>query len=60
MAAVMLKMDKYFNPSSINEKSITEIRDLLDKNATKWSSKPIPFSNIKNMDIVTVSNQVPV
>ena len=60
IAAVMLKMDKYFNPSSINGKSINEIRDTLNKSTMKWISKPIPFSNIKNMDIVTATNQVPV
>ena len=51
---------KYFNPSSLKEKSIYEIRLQLHKCTTKWSPKPIPFSNIKNRDIKTASNQVPV
>ncbi len=58
--AVMLKMDKYFNSSSINRKSIPEIRESLDKQSTKWRAKPIAFSNIINMYILTASNQVPI
>ena len=57
---VMSKIGEYFNPISLKDKSIYEIRVSLHKSTTKWSSKPIPFSNIKNMDIKTVSNQVPV
>lgn len=57
---VMSKIDKYFNPISLKGKSISEVRVVLDKDATKWNSKPISFSNIKNIDIKTASNQVPV
>lgn len=56
----MSKIEKYFNPSSLKEKSIYEIRVALHKTSTKWSAKPISFLNIKNMDIKTDSNQVPV
>ena len=57
---VTTKIYKYFNPSSLKEKSIYEIRLALHKSTIIWSPKPIPFSNIKNMDIKTASNQVPV
>ncbi|MBZ9686710.1 alpha/beta hydrolase [Clostridium estertheticum] len=57
---VMSKIEKYFNPSLLKEKSIYEIRIALHKATTKWSPKPISFSNIKNMDIKTDTNQVPV
>lgn len=57
---VMTKIEKYFNPISLKGKSTYEMRAALHKDTTKWSSKPINFSNIKNMDIKTSSNQVPV
>lgn len=60
MIAVMLKSAKLINPSSIKGKSIIEIRNYLDKDASRWSSKPISFSNIKNMTIITNTNKVPV
>lgn len=56
----MSKIENYINPISFKGKSIYEIRAALHKVATIWSSKPIPFSNIKNMDIKTVSSKVPV
>lgn len=57
---VMSKIEIYFNPDTLKEKSIYEIRETLHKATTKWSSIPIAFSNIKNKDIKTASNQVPV
>ncbi|MBU3188266.1 alpha/beta hydrolase [Clostridium bowmanii] len=57
---VMTKIEKYFNPVSLKGKSINEIRVELNKNTTRWSSKPIPFPNIKNMNINTDTNKVPV
>ncbi|HEY8889305.1 MAG TPA: alpha/beta hydrolase [Clostridium sp.] len=57
---VMSKITNYFNPISLKGKSINEIRVILNKNATRWSSKPLPFSNIKNMNINTDTNKVPV
>jgi acetyl esterase len=57
---VMSKIGEYFNHVSLKDKSIYEIRLALHKTTTKWDSKPIPFSNVKNMDIKTASNQVPV
>ena len=55
---VVTKIGDYFSPVSLKGKSIYEIREALHKGTTKWSSKPIPFSNIKNMNIITASNQV--
>lgn len=57
---VVTKINNYFSPTSLKEKSTYEIREALHKSATKWSPKPISFSNIKNLDIKTASNQVPV
>ncbi|MBU3215599.1 alpha/beta hydrolase [Clostridium estertheticum] len=57
---VMSKIEEHFNPISLKGKSIYEMRAALHKSTTIWKSKPIPFSNIKNMDIKTASNQVPV
>lgn len=57
---VMSKIEDYINPISVKGKSIYEIRAALHKSTTIWSSNPIPFSNIKNMDIYTASNKVPV
>ncbi len=57
---IMSKIEERFNPISLKGKSIYEMRAALHKSATIWKSKPIPFSNIKNMDIKTASNQVPV
>lgn len=50
--AVMLNINRYLNPNSLTSKSISEIRTLSDNNEAKLSSnKPIPFSNIKNINI---------
>ncbi|MBW9154827.1 alpha/beta hydrolase [Clostridium estertheticum] len=57
---VMSKIEEHFNPISLKGKSIYEMRVALHKSATILKSKPIHFSNIKNMDIKTASNQVPV
>lgn len=57
---VTYKIGSYFNPISAKEKSIYEIRSTMHNLATRWSSNPIYFTNIKNMDIKTTSNQVPV
>lgn len=57
---VISKIDKYFNPNSLKEKSIYEIRIALHNATTKWNPRSISFSNIKNMDIKTEFNQVPV
>ncbi|MGH4121097.1 alpha/beta hydrolase [Clostridium sp.] len=56
----MSKVEQYFNPVSLKEKSIYEIRIALLKSTKIFNSKPISFQNIKNMDIQTDSNQVPV
>lgn len=56
----MTKVEQYFNPVSLKEKSIYEIRVALHKSTKIFMSKPISFKNIKNMDIQTASNQVPV
>ncbi|MGV8979747.1 alpha/beta hydrolase [Clostridium sp.] len=57
---IMSKIEEHFNPISLKGKSIYEMRAALHKSTTIWKSKPIQFSNIKNMDIKTASNQVPV
>jgi acetyl esterase len=58
--AVITGINKYLNPNSIKGKPINEIREALNKASTKWSAKPIPFSNIKNMNIDVSSNKIPV
>ncbi|MFL0267229.1 alpha/beta hydrolase [Candidatus Clostridium radicumherbarum] len=58
--AVMMRINKYLNPNSINGKPVKEIRQILNNDATKWSAKPIPFSNIKNVSIDTPINKIPV
>lgn len=58
--AVMLKAHKYFNSNSIKGKPINEIRGSLNKDSTIWSAKPIPFSNIKNVNIDISSTKIPV
>ena len=57
---VISKIGEYFNPISLKDKSIYEMRAALHKNIAMFKAKPISFSNIKNMDIKTASNQVPV
>jgi acetyl esterase len=58
--AVMLKIKKYINPSSINGQSISRIREITDKDITRRSVEPIPFSNIKNINIHISSCEIPV
>ncbi|SFC16813.1 alpha/beta hydrolase [Clostridium uliginosum] len=58
--AVNLQLEKMFNPKSIQGKSIEEVREHLNKQSTKWSKKPIPFSNIKNITIEVSSEKIPV
>ncbi|BAH05481.1 alpha/beta hydrolase [Clostridium kluyveri] len=58
--AIMLKIKKYINPNSINNKSINDIRNIIDKDFTRWNTEPIYFSNIKNLSIPTSSIQIPV
>ncbi|MBU3146797.1 alpha/beta hydrolase [Clostridium sp. CF012] len=60
MTDIILTIGNLTKPGSLNVKSIPEIRDYLNKNEKKWNAKPIPFSNIKNMNIPSASNQVPV
>ena len=55
---VIWKTQQKINPISLKGKSINQIRVAIHKYTTTWSAKPIPFSNIKNMDINTASNQV--
>lgn len=54
------KIEKYFNPTSLKGKSIYELREALHKTTTIWRPRPISFPNIKNIDIKTDFNQVPV
>jgi len=58
--AINLQLDKILNPTSIKGKSIKEIRDYSNMQSTKWSKKPIPFSNIKNITIDINSEKIPV
>jgi len=58
--AVNLKLNKIFNPNSIKGKPVKEIRSYLNAQSTKWSTKPIPFSNIKNTTIEINSEEIPV
>lgn len=58
--AVNLQVDKLLNPQSVNGKSIKEIREISNKQATKWSKEPIPFSNIKDININVSYGKIPV
>lgn len=60
MFGVMSKIGEYFSPVSLKGKSVSEMRVALHKASIKWKSKPIAFSNIKNMNIKIVSNTIPV
>lgn len=59
-AAIMLKFSKYLNSNSTKEKSINEIREGLDRDSMRWSAKPIPFSNIKNINADISSTKIPI
>jgi len=56
---LMSKIGILFNPASLKDKSIKEIRFTLHKLVTIWSLKPIPFSNIKNINIKAASCNIP-
>lgn len=58
--ALNLKLDRIINPKSIKGKSIKELREYLNKQSTRWSKPPIPFSNIKNITIDINSEKIPV
>ncbi|WP_315080730.1 alpha/beta hydrolase [uncultured Clostridium sp.] len=58
--AVNLELDKILNPKSMNGESIEKIRTRLNRDATKLSKKPVPFSNIKNITINVNSEKIPV
>lgn len=58
--AVSLQLDKILNPKSTNEESIEKIRAHLNRDSTKLSKEPIPFSNIKNLTIDINSEKIPV
>lgn len=58
--AVMMRINQYLNPNSIKGKPVKEIRQILNNDAAKWSAKPIPFSNIKNISIETSINKIPI
>lgn len=58
--ALNLKLDRIINPKSIKGKSIKEIREYLNKQSTRWSKGPIPFSNIKNITVDIDSEKIPV
>ncbi|OOM05921.1 carboxylesterase NlhH [Clostridium saccharobutylicum] len=58
--ALNLQLDKILNPQSIDDKSIEQIRENLNKQSTKSSKQPIPFSNIKNITIEVNSEKIPI
>jgi acetyl esterase len=58
--AIMLKYSNYFYPHSFKNMPIDKIREYMDNRFARWSSKPIPFNNIKNIDVNTPSAKVPV
>lgn len=57
---VMSKIEILFNPTSLKNKTVSEIRVTLHRLTTIYSSKPIYFSNIKNINIKTATSHVPV
>jgi len=60
LIAVNLELDKILNSKLTNEDSIEKIRAHLNKDSTKLSKEPIPFSNIKNLTIDANSEKIPV
>lgn len=58
--SINLRLNKIFNHESIDNKSIKEIRENLNTQSTKWSKKPMSFSNIKNITISENSKKIPV
>lgn len=57
---VMSAMQKIVDPILTKGKSVNEMRMALHNDTTKWSSKPIPFANIKNTTVKVGSYEVPV
>ncbi|MEQ8155379.1 MAG: alpha/beta hydrolase [Clostridiaceae bacterium] len=55
-----LQLDKILNPESVKGKSLKEIREYLNSQFSKWSSEPIPFTNIKNTNIDATYGKIPV
>jgi len=53
-------LDKILNPQSVNDESIEKIRAHLNRESTKSSKQPIPFSNIKNITVEVNSEKIPV
>lgn len=58
--ALSLMLDKFFNPKSSKEQSIEEIRQNLNRDSSKLSKSPLPFSNIKNTIVQTNSQKIPI
>lgn len=58
--ALNLKLDKILNNRSTDEETIKEIRDRLNKDSLKFSKSPIPFSNIKDINIEVSSSKIPI
>lgn len=58
--ALMFRYNKYLNRHSFKNMPVNKIREYTDKNLTKWSSRVIPYDNIKNIKIVTASSEIPV
>ena len=58
--AMNLQLDKILNPKSNNEQSIAKIRENLNRESTKLSKPPIPFSNIKNTTVEVNSENIPI
>lgn len=57
---IMSKIEILFNPTSFKNKTVCEIRVALHRLTTIYSSKPISFSNIKNVNVKTATSQVPI
>lgn len=58
--AIMLKYSNYFYPHSFKNMPTDKIREYMDNRFARWSSKLIPFNNIKNIIVNTPSAKVPV
>jgi len=58
--ALNLQLDKILNPQSVNDEQIEKIRSHLNRDSTKLSKEPIPFSNIKNITVEANSEKIPV
>lgn len=58
--ALNLMLDRFFNPKSSKEQSLEEIRKNLNRDSSKLSNPPIPFSNIKNTTVQINSQKIPI